>query len=218
MAGYIIYSLDWDKFQSFVSKPTDKHLSGLAKRILDELENLDDDDSVHDWPGEPTKLRGLVKKRLAKRDWYGDLSDTGKEIWSQAIWGFCCHDRPAGVGFRADHDGIYWPLLDLAWKELKIAPNEISPDVALSAFGKRPFRYCLATIPDEGAAHWGGWYPMHSMHTPDEVRKMLHDLATVATAIAVSKNQQAIRDYDSLMRVLEKLDRQGRMLFVQVDT
>jgi len=233
MAGYIIYSLDWDKFQNFVNNPTHKQLLAVAKIISDGLDGndaeLEDDDPVHDWPSEPEELCDLVKERLARPDWYGDLSDVGKSVWSTAVAGFCRDAGRKAVGFRVDQDSIYWDVLDLARKHLKVEPDQIVPDVALSAFGKRPYRY----HPPTDAADIGGDEPgdddeyygddfddwsMHSMHTPDEVRKMLAELRSVGPAIEGSRNKQAISDYDSFIPVLEKLDKQRRMLFIQVDT
>lgn len=224
MAGYIIYSLDRDKFQSFVNNPTDKQLLAFAEIISDSLDGNDDEfeegDPVQDWPSEPEELCGLVKKRLARQDWYADLSDAGKSIWDAAIFGFCCHTDPNSVGFRVDHDGVYWDVVELAWKHLEVAPDQISPNVALSAFGRRPYRYNPPAT--EGQAQddedFDAWDPMHSMHTPDEVRKIAEELKTAAPTIERSRNQQAIHDYDSLLPIMEKLAAEGRMLFVQTDT
>lgn len=218
MAGYFIYSLDWDKFQNFVNKPTSKQLLEFAEIISDGLDGADDvfeeDDPVHDWPSEPEELRDLVKERLARPDWYGDLSAGGKSIWSEAVWGFCCHKCSKEVGFRADHDGIYWDLIELARKHFNAPSEEVLPDVALSAFGLRPYR-CPNYAPDPDA-----YEPqfMHSMHAPDEVRKMLEELKAIGPAIEKSRNNQAIGDYDGLLPVLEALDKENRMLFIQVDT
>lgn len=57
-----------------------------------------------------------------------------------------------------------------------------------------------------------------AMHSPDDVRKILHEFESAAPAIGSSRNQQAIRDYDGLIPVLIRLDQERRMLFVQVAT
>ena len=148
-------------------------------------------------------------------DWYGDLSDVGKHIWCDAVYSFCSSANRDAVGFRVEHDGIYWVVLGLAQKLLKLPPNQFSPDVALSAFGERAYRY---HPPADAAGNLFAWRPMHSMHTPDEVRTMLKELRSIGPAIGNATDKQAVRDYDSLISVLEKLDKQRRMLFVQVDT
>lgn len=110
--------------------------------------------------------------------------------------------------------------MELAWKRLNVEGDEISPEVALSAFGRRPYRY--NAIEDDGSEEdeddFDAWQPMHSMHTPDEVRKMLAELHSIAPAVETAKNKQVINDYDALLPVLEQLAEEGRMLFIQVDT
>jgi hypothetical protein len=122
--------------------------------------------------------------------------------------------------------------LELARKHLKLGGEQIVPDVALSGFGKCPFRY----HPPTGAAEIKGAAPgdegdddedfeeyddpwtMHSMHTPDEVRRMLEELRSIQPAMQSTRNKQALHDYEGLASVLDKLDKERRMLFVQVDT
>ncbi len=77
MAGYCVYSLDWDKFQNFVNNPSRKQLLKFAEIISDGLDGGDEfeeDDPVHDWPSDPEELCDLVKERLSRSDWYVDLS------------------------------------------------------------------------------------------------------------------------------------------------
>jgi hypothetical protein len=238
MAGYIIYSLDWDKFQSFVNNPTRKQLLGFARNISDGLDQDDgafeDGDPVHDWPSEPEELCHLVKERLARPDWYGDLSSVAQNIWGNAVYSFCSSTSKDAVGFRVDHDGGNWDVLEVALKHLHVDPNQISPNVALSEFGKRPYRYHRPTAAATSREKEHGddaededledddygmdWHEMQSLHTPDEVRKMLEEFRSAGPAIASSRSRQAIGDYDSLIPVLEKLVKEKRMLFVQVDT
>jgi len=235
MAGYIIYSVDWDKFQSFVNSPTRKQLLEFAKEISDGLDRDDgafeDGDPVHDWPSEPEELCDIVKERLARPDWYGDLSDVAQNIWGNAVYSFCVSESKDAVGFRVDHDGVYWDVLELALKHLKVDRDQIRPDVALSTFGKRPYRYHHSIDAAKSREKEDGddeefddydfemdWHEMQSLHTPDEVQKMLEELRSAGPAIAGSRDRQAIGDYDSLIRVLEKLVKERRMLFIQVDT
>jgi hypothetical protein len=233
MAGYILYSLDWDKFQEFVNNPTDKQLLGVAKLITEGLggddDEFDEELPPRAWPNDRGKTRDLVKERLARPDWYGDLSEVDKSAWSSAISGFCSGPGGKTVGFRVDNNGIYWTALDLAWKQLNVPPDQIVPGVALSTFGRRPFRYFAPAEPqdrqaarlddddDELVDDYGLW-TMHSMHTPDDVREMLGELRSVRPTIESARNKDALRDYESLVSTLEKIEKEGRMLFVQVDT
>ena len=144
MAGYVIYSLDWAKFRDLVEQPTPTQLSQLARVLAEELENLDgefeDDDPIQQWPTKPKGLVPIVAQRLALPDWYGDLSHAGKQLWEATVFGACMNCKKLGLDFRVDSDGVYWDVIELAWKHLGVVPNTIS-EVALSTFGTRPYRY-----------------------------------------------------------------------------
>lgn len=81
MAGYIIYSLDWPKFNALVERPTPAQLSILARGLAAERKELDgefdEDDPILDWPENAKGLVPVVAERLARADWYGDLSPAG---------------------------------------------------------------------------------------------------------------------------------------------
>jgi hypothetical protein len=290
MAGYIIYSLDWDKVQKFVERPTPGQLAAFASRLRDGLEEyeFEEGDPLRSWPTKPKALAPIAAQRLALPDWYGDLSATGKAVWESAVFGACMEDEDLDLGFRADNDGIYWDVMELAWKQLGVVPGQIS-DVVVSAFGYRPFRYHPETTPaktrkeydkeeaerrsamteakdfvdelvndtkkskgapdpnkmmeevqqgnpdsimkalmgffgdvqesDGGGDHLEEWQPMHSMHTPDEVRKMLAELRSVEPAMLKTKKREVRRQYEEdLMPALSSVADDGRMLFIQVDT
>jgi hypothetical protein len=295
-AGYIIYSLDWDKFRQLVDRPTPEQLAALANLISDGLDEhdgeFDEGDPVQDWPSDLESLAKIAAQRLAMPDWYGDLSTTGKNLWEGVIFSACMNCDEIDVGFRVDSDGVYWDVIEIAWKHLGVVPSTIS-DVALSAFGKRPYRYrppvrsdqtrdqfdrdedarkaSLRTLSDtlgqllEGVKqgrqdvspdalleklqqHEGisqqhlsalkgllsdddsdeesldeglsdDWSPMHSMHTPDEVEKILAELQSVDQAMRSTNDTDARTDYtDELMPALERVAHDRRMLFIQVDT
>lgn len=143
MAGYVIYSLDWPKFRDLVEQPTPQQLSLLAKALAEELENLDGEfeegDPILKWPTGAKALAPIVAERLALEDWYGDLSAAGQELWEMTIFGACQNSKKLGLDFRADNDGVYWDVVEAAWKHLGVAPNTIT-DLAFSTFGTRPFR------------------------------------------------------------------------------
>ncbi len=73
MAGYVIYSLDWEKFRQFVDKPSKAQLTALAERLRDGLDEpdheFDDDDPVLDWPTDVKALSKIAAERLALPDW-----------------------------------------------------------------------------------------------------------------------------------------------------
>lgn len=148
MAGYIIYSLDWGRFQQFVERPTPGQLAALGELLSEGLEEhdgeFDEDDPVLTWPTDAEGLAQVAAKRLAMPDWYGDLSTSGKNLWESVIFDACMDCDDIDVGFRVDSDGVYWDVIELAWKRLGVVPGQIS-NVALSAFGKRPYRYHAPT-------------------------------------------------------------------------
>lgn len=289
MAGYIIYSLDWSKFQKFVERPTPGQLATFASRLSDGLEEYEfaEGDPVLTWPTDAKSLAPIAAKRLALPDWYGDLSATGKALWEGAVFGACLEDEGIDLGFRADNDGIYWDVIELAWKQLGVVPGQIS-DVAFSAFGYRPFRYhpeakqartrqeheneeaerlsvlrdakgfidellndtkASKAAPDpnqmmeelnegksdgimkalmgffgdveedDGGSELEEWQPMHSMHPPDEVRKMLAELRMVEAAMLKARKKEVRRQYqEDLLPAITSVADDGRMLFIQVDT
>src|SRR5215470_17638076 len=106
MAGYAIYSLDWDKFRAMVEQPTPAQLSILARGLADERDELDgefeEDDPILGWPTAAKSLAPIVAERLARADWYGDLSPAGKQLWETAFYVTCMRSRKLGVGFRVD--------------------------------------------------------------------------------------------------------------------
>jgi hypothetical protein len=287
MAGYIIYSLDWGKFQQFVGRPTPGQLVAFASRLWDGLEDreFDEGDPILGWPTNAKALAPIAAKRLAMPDWYGDLSATGKGLWEGTVFVACMNCEEFDVGFRVDNDGIYFDVIELAWKHLGVVPGKIS-DVALSAFGYRPYRYQPETktsktrkeyeqeeaerrsaltelkgTVDEfvkgakqidsdpnkmleelkqgksggimkalmgffvdvhegaGAYHLEDWQPMHSMHTPDEVQKMLLELQSLESQLHKIKKKDVRRQYEEdLLPALNRIADEGRMLFIQVDT
>jgi len=155
-AGYIIYSLDWEKFRQLVEQPTEGQLTALGKLLRDGIKDpnwdFEDGDPILAWPTDLQSLTQNAAKRLALPDWYGDLSTAGKVLWEGVIFYACMHSRKIKVGFRVDNDGVYWDVIELAWKHLGVVPNTIT-DVALSAFGTRPYRYF--PHPKPGKSHPG---------------------------------------------------------------
>ncbi len=290
MAGYIIYSLDWSKFQQFVENPTPGQLAVLANIVSDALQDEDevgDDALTRAWPEDKAAQARFLADRLARPDWYSDLSDAGRGVWENVIFDVGLGDTPLEFGFRVDSDGVYWDVVDVAFRHLKVAPDEIT-EVAFSAFGKSPFRYVgparapqsreeheveetarqsslqslqrildrvVEAVTEEGAdpdemlaaidadssisdqhkkairslfsdddpddedddEMWD-WRPMHSMHTPDEVQRMLAELVSIETLMRETADSAVRDDYEELLSALSRIADDRRMLFVQVDT
>ncbi len=145
MAGYILYSIDANKFRRLVEQPTPHEIKTLRKMLAERLEDLDgeceDDDPILQWNSSPGALEAIVQQRLVSNDWYGDLSTAGKELWEGLIFDVCTDNNVLDLGFQVESDGIYWDVINVAFAKLKI-PQETINDKALSKFGQRPFRYC----------------------------------------------------------------------------
>lgn len=149
MAGYILYSLDMDKFRRLVEQPTPHEVKTLRKMLAERLDDLDgeceDDDPILQWNRSPAALEAIVQQRLTSDDWYGDLSTAGKELWEGLIFDVCTDNNVLDLGFRVESDGIYWDVINVAFAKLKI-PQETINDKAFSTFGQRPFRYCPPSL------------------------------------------------------------------------
>ena len=89
MAGYHIYSLDWEKFCRFVEHPTRQHLLVLGEMLCEKIEEwegeFEEGDSILDWPRDVPSLALIAAQRLALEDWYGDLSKWGK-VSGRGLW------------------------------------------------------------------------------------------------------------------------------------
>jgi hypothetical protein len=218
MAGYIIYSLDWLKFSAMIERPTPAQLTILAQGLVEERANLDgefdEDDPVLGWPTDADSLAPVVAERLARADWYGDLSEQGSELWESAFYVTCMRAEDLGIGFRVDSDGVYWDVINLIVQRLGDQP-ETPGKSAMSRFGTVPFR-CL-TPPRQ--RHTSYWTPMHSMHPPDEVQRMVAELRSVGPAIEAAKDRDVREQFtEELLPAVERVAADGRLLFIQVDT
>jgi hypothetical protein len=213
MAGYIIYSLDWPKFSAMIERPTSAQLGILAQGLVEERDNLggefDEGDPVRGWPTDAESLAPVVAERLARSDWYGDLSEQGKQLWESAFYVTCMRADDLGIDFRVDSDGVYWDVINLIVQRLGDRP-ETPGKSAMSRFGTVPFR-CSAPPRQR---HSSSWTPMHSMHPPDEVQRMLAELRSAAPAIEAAKDPDVREQFaEELLPALEGVAGEGRLLF-----
>ncbi len=218
MAGYIIYSLDWDKFHAMVEHPTPAQLAILARGLAEERDELDGEfdegDPILGWPSDAKALAPIVAERLARSDWYGDLSQVGKQLWETAFYVTCMRSRKLGVGFRVDSDGVYWDVINLIVERLGDRP-ETPGKSAMSRFGTVPFR-CPAPPRQRYSSSWA---PMHSMHPPDEVQRMLAELRSVAPAVEAASDEEIQQQFtEEVLPAIERVAADRRLLFIQVDT
>lgn len=218
MAGYIIYSLDWDKFRALVEHPTAAQLTILAEGLAAERDNLDgqfdEGDPILGWPTDAEDLAPMIADRLARADWYGDLSEQGRQLWESAFYVTCMRQDDLGIDFRVDSDGVYWDVINLIVKRLGDQPERPGKS-AMSRFGTVPFR-CPATARQRYSSYWT---PMHSMHPPDEVQRMLAELRSVAQGVEAVPDEEIRQQFtEELLPAVERVAADGRLLFIQVDT
>jgi len=217
MAGYIIYSLDWDKFRAMVERPTPGQLAILVQGVAEERDALDGEfdegDPISGWPADAEELGPVVAERLARADWYGDLSEAGRQLWETAFYVTCMRAEDLGIGFRVDSAGVYWDVINLIVERLGDRP-ETPGKSAMSRFGTVPFRYH-----PPARRRSSDWTPMHSMHPPDEVRRMLTELRSVAPAVVAVPDEDVREQFnEELLPAVERVAADGRVLFIQVDT
>jgi hypothetical protein len=145
--GYHLYSFDRNRFERFVEHPTSGQLEVLGRLLrerlnehLEEMGEFKRDDPVRKWPTDAGGLARVAQERLAKPDWYRDLSRDGKDLWAGVFALACSGVHGIPLRFRVESNGVYWDIIELAWKHLKVVPGKIT-DLAMSTFGTRPYRY-----------------------------------------------------------------------------
>lgn len=217
MAGYVIYSLDSHKFRELIERPTSIQLAILAQGLAGEREDMDgefdEDDPILHWPVDAESLAPVVAERLARTDWYLDLSAQGRDLWETSFYVTCMNEVDLDIGFRAESDGVYWDVIGMIVKQLGDRP-EFPGKSAMSRFGTVPFRY---HPPAKRRSE--NWSPMHSMHTPEEVQRMLVELRSVALVIEAAKDPNVRQQFiEELLPAVERVAAEGRLLFIQVDT
>lgn len=220
MAGFIIYSLDWPKFHAMVERPIPAQLEILAKGLASEREDLlgqfDEGDPVMNWPADAESLAPIIAKRLGRTDWYSDLSLQEQQLWETAFYVTCMRAKKLNIGFREESEGVYFDVITLIVSRLGDSPGTPGKS-AMSRFGAIPFRYQPPAVPPK--LDWSDWRPMHSMHSPDEVGQMLSELRSVAPAIEAAKDPDVREQFSvELLPAVERVAKEERMLFIQVDT
>jgi hypothetical protein len=217
--GYILNSVDRKKFSRFVEKPTTVQLVAFADCVSDLLDEYDRrfeaGDPVADWPSDPKELSEIVRERLARADWYGDLSDTAKELWERAVCGFGLSEKYLDHRQEGDADSVDWSVIDLARKHHKIKEGTIGKKV-LSRFCECPFRFFPVL---NRRRKRDAWRSNHSMHPPEEVVRLIDELTAARPTIEEFGDQYDIDALeDDLLPVLERIAEAGRMLHVYADT
>ena len=219
MAGVIIYSLDWPKFNALVERPTPAQVMFLAEGIANERKywsgNFDECDPVMNWPVDAESLAPFVAMRLDCAYLCTDLSLQEQMLWETTFSGKCMNSN-LDVGLREDIEGVYFDVIALIASQLGDRPGTLGKS-AMSRFGTAPFRYYASAVPLD--LDRSDWRPMHSMHTPDEVRQMLSELRSVTPVVEAAKDPDVREQFRmELLPAIEQIANEERVLFIQVDT
>jgi hypothetical protein len=217
--GYILNSLDWKKFRKFIAKPAKAQLLAFADHLsylLDEYEGrFATEDPVADWPSDPKELSEVVRKRLALADWYGDLSNTAKELWERAVCGFGLSEKYLDHLQEGGADSVGWSVIALARKHHGIKEGMIGEKM-LSRFCECPFRYFPVL---NRRRKRDDWHSNHSMHPPEEVVQLIDELIAARPTIEKSGSRYDIDALDDdFLPVLARIAQAGRMFHVYADT
>ena len=235
MAGFVIYSLDLEKFQQFVTNPTDEQLLRFANIVSEGLDYEQDEDDYDDeddeddedgeeedagpsvlttWPVEPKELVPVLREWMAKDDWYADLLEYEKDTFESFVRSYYS-DEDSDLGFRVDSDGVYWDVIELVRSFHHVPPNQVN-DVIISQFGSSPYKGKIA--PDK-ERNWNSWHPYHSIHLPDDVKKLREEVLAAEKTVMSSDDENAQREYeDELVPALDKVIRDNRVLYIETDT
>lgn len=135
-------------------------------------------------------------------------------MWESAFYVTCMREDDLGIGYRVDSDGVYWNVINLIVERLGDEPGTPGKS-AMSRFGTVPFR-CPAPPRQRYSSYWT---PMHSMHPPDEVQRMLAELRSVALTVeSVTDDDISQQFTEELLPAIELVAADGRLLFIQVST
>jgi hypothetical protein len=174
MAGYFIYSLDGEKFQQLVTNPSPEQGLILADALLQNLDDIlseidEDDEDAADlkkWPADRDKLAASIIIRLAKPDWYSDLTMGDAAVLDSIVHSLT--DEPGqqiGIDFRAENDGfLYWDAAGIAYKKGAKMMRE-------PLFGNYGFRYSGKAKSDLDL--------MYTLYLPAQVQQLLKQLESV---------------------------------------
>lgn len=213
MAGYYLNSLDWDVVNKFLSEPTSAQILRLANMmsdLLDEIDaDLEDDAIMASWPSEPSELSEVIREHLKKTDWYRSLGPDG-EAWEGLMLDFLDDKNHFDSKFHAN-DCVYWNVVTEAIAHHKNAGLDFTE---LSHIGTRPFNYQADNCLEEDSF----WHPVHSMHTPEETVRIREQFIAAESTVLASRHEDAVDDYEVVMKALDEIVSAGRMLLVTVDT
>jgi hypothetical protein len=213
MAGYYISTIDGEVFSQLTTSPTREQGLVLADYLRQWLGELDEDDGGRPppWPDDPKGQANWVTERLARLDWYSDLSYEEATTWDEVVASL--RGEPGEI-FGIDHqlydyEGIYWDCAE-------IAARQGATMMADPTFGGSAFRYF-----GRPAAPRYTVYPMYSLFTPEQARRLLAQLEGVEPhfrALTGGAGSPREQFFEGLLPPVRDAVARGRVLWVLTDT
>jgi hypothetical protein len=214
MAGYFIYSLDSDVFRKLTTAPTKEQALVLADSIIDDLADLLDEYGDGDaadpakWPLDREALAESIRKRLASRDWYADLTMGDAAIWDNLLYNLSDEaGETIGIDFQCENDGF------LYWDAAEIAAEHGAPMMAEPKFGNSGFRH-------SGKSR-GDIQLMYTFYLPAQTEKLLRQLEKAVPHFETLPDEEdGDRDqfFQGLLEPVRRIVAAGRVMWVQTDT
>lgn len=166
-------------------------------------------DPVRTWPKDPELLESLAAERMAKNDWYGDLSVSERCVWELGFY------RPIDQNVRTRPEAeCGCELIEFARKKLGVPRDRVNK-VKLSELGHKPFRCSLRDATPKKSL---GWTPSHSIHCRDEVVQIDAEFRSVKDELYAQSDLRMIDEYDEqLMPALAKIIKQRRFMFCHIN-
>ncbi len=212
MAGYFIYSMNWEKFDSFVTSPDRKTLLQIADMLVENVGELPFEEPVLGaCPQDREELADVLAERFQRDDWYRDLDEDEQESWCEFIGFQLTELTPFTFQAEMEIDSVYWDVISIGRAYHNVPVDRVT-DQPISKFGMEPFRCTLPSDYRRG----GGFTPMFTMHPPNQLREIIDQLKAAEPEIL--SNEEAAEDYGHLMPALQNILDSNRMLLVQVDT
>lgn len=218
MAGYLISTLDHIKFQQFYTDPSEEQMLALADIVSGELDGiadeLEEEDVMSNWPAEPQELAPILRERILSDDWFSGLSEPEKVLFDYSLRTFFCEEK-AGLGHQCNDEAVYWDVITMI-RAFHGVPTDTVNEKVISKFGAEPFRAHIEPGKKRG---WETWAPYHSIHLPEDVRKLRDEVLAAQTAVMDSDDEDAKEQYeDELVPALDRAIEQNRVLLIEVDT
>lgn len=216
MAGYYLYSFNYEAFTQLVNTPTIEQGGAIADWILENFDATDvprylkKNPEFNIWSRDREALANQILDRLPLPDWYSDLIYENAVIWERVISALRNEAGDAiGIDFDvSDFESIYW---DCAEEAATFGATMM----AEGKFGHGGFRYF-----GKPAVEWQYW-PMYSLYPPEKAKELLSQLEAIEPHMATlpegefSPKEQF---FEGLLPFVREMVERGRMIHIQTDT